>query len=280
MGQENVKREWADSVFRMMFKEKKALLSLYNAVAKTNYTDENELEIKTLENAVYMARKNDLAFIFRMDLHLYEHQSTVIPNMPLRFLQYISQVVEKEYATIKIYSRSRIMLPPPTFIVFYNGNEEQPERKILRLSDSYVQIGAQEAQKTPVNLELVVLQLNINDGYNEELKKACSTLQDYMHYCNLVKQYKKTMELKDAVNQAVDECIRNGIQADFFRRNKAEVKTMSIYEFDQDEYDNMLREEGREEGREEMQPIIDEQAKRIAEKDKRIAELEAMLAVK
>lgn len=95
---ENVKsvkgnRTYKDTVFRMLFREKKELLSLYNAMNGSDYSNPEELQIVTLENAVYMNMKNDLAFL--ADFHLYEHQSTVNSNMPLRFLQYVAKEYEK-----------------------------------------------------------------------------------------------------------------------------------------------------------------------------------------
>ncbi len=49
----NVIRNHKDTVFRMLFREKKALLQLYNALNRTSYADESKLEVYTLENAVY-----------------------------------------------------------------------------------------------------------------------------------------------------------------------------------------------------------------------------------
>ena len=57
-------RNYKDTVFRMLFREKSALLSLYNAVNKTNFTNVDDLEITTLENAVYMGMKNDVSCMF------------------------------------------------------------------------------------------------------------------------------------------------------------------------------------------------------------------------
>lgn len=54
-----VNRKYKDTVFRMLFTDRKNLLSLYNAVNGSNYEDPDELEIVTLENAVYMGMKND-----------------------------------------------------------------------------------------------------------------------------------------------------------------------------------------------------------------------------
>ncbi len=262
MKEPNVVRNQRDTVFRMLFKEKKELLSLYNAVADRHYTDENELSIKTLESAVFLTYKNDLAFLIRTDLHLYEQQSTVNPNMPLRFLQYISEILEKEYITEKVYSKKRIKLPAPSFVIFYNGDEEQPERKVLRLSDSFEGIDTsgeekegtplatgQDYQKNAVHLELIAVQLNINPGYNEELKKNCPTLMGYVQYWEKIREkLRDGMKRNEAVTEAVDECIKEGILPTFFRRNKAEVTKMSIYEFDQNEYEKVIRQDGYEEG--------------------------------
>ncbi|MBR1691247.1 MAG: hypothetical protein IJ711_00555, partial [Lachnospiraceae bacterium] len=88
-------RTYKDTLFRMIFKDKEELLSLYNAVNDTHYADPSELEITTLENAVYMNVKNDVSCILDMRLNLYEHQSSVNPNMPLRDLFYVAKQFQK-----------------------------------------------------------------------------------------------------------------------------------------------------------------------------------------
>jgi hypothetical protein len=59
----------------MLYLDEKELLNLYNAVNGTNYTDAENLEINTLQNAIYMNMKNDVSFIFNFQVNLYEHQS-------------------------------------------------------------------------------------------------------------------------------------------------------------------------------------------------------------
>ena len=92
-----------------------------NAVNGSHYEDADALEIVTLENAVYMGMKNDLAFIVDTGLFLYEHQSTYNPNMPLRDLFYISGEYQKFVDNRSLYSSSLQKIPAPNFIVFYNG---------------------------------------------------------------------------------------------------------------------------------------------------------------
>jgi hypothetical protein len=235
-------RKYRDTIFRMIFREKKELLSLFNAVHGTNYDNPDDLEITTLENAVYMTFKNDISCIVHMLMDLYEHQSTVNPNIPLRDLFYVARLYESIINNRDLYARKRLLIPTPTFVVFYNGEEEQPERKIYRLSDSY-------AVKTgDVNLELLVIQLNINPGYNAALVKNCKTLFEYMEFTDRIRRYSKEMPLNEAVPKAVDECISEGILAEFLRKNKSEVIPMSIFEYDEELHLRTVREEGYEDG--------------------------------
>ena len=66
-------RNYKDTIFRMLFSDRRNLLSLYNAVNHRDYKNPDDLEIVTLENAIYMGMKNDLAFIMDTNLYLYEH---------------------------------------------------------------------------------------------------------------------------------------------------------------------------------------------------------------
>lgn len=137
MSETNAQRNYKDTIFRMLFREKKNLLALYNALNHTAYTNVEDLEITTLENAIYMNYKNDISFVFDFELMLYEHQSTVNPNMPLRDLIYVTRVIQSRTKDEDLYGKSRIKIPAPKFVVFYNGMVFQPEQQVLRLSDAY-----------------------------------------------------------------------------------------------------------------------------------------------
>ena len=89
---QQIRRNFKARLFEMIFSEKKELLELYNAVNQTSYTNPDELEINTLENAIYLSMRNDLSFIIDSRLCLYEHQSTYSPNLPLRYLMYVSDL--------------------------------------------------------------------------------------------------------------------------------------------------------------------------------------------
>ena len=238
-------RNYRDTLFRMLYRNKKRLLSLFNAVNGTQYDNPDDLTITTLEGVLYLGMKNDVSCIIDMMMQLYEHQSTVNPNMPLRNLFYVSDLLQKYLYEegLDIYSRKQIKIPTPKFVVFYNGDEEQPERKEIRLSKAF------SANTGETNMELVVLQININKGQNEELKAACKTLQEYAEFTERAREHRKEMELEDAIRTTIDECIRDGILKDFLLKNKAEVYHMCLYEFDVELHERVLREEEREEGR-------------------------------
>ncbi len=248
-----VVREYKDTIFRMLYRDKKELLALYNAVNDGDYTDPGLLRVVTLEQAIYMSMKNDVSFILDTRLSLYEQQSTICPNMPLRDLMYVAKQFETLTAGRDIYSSSLIQLPAPRFITFYNGKRAPPERLEQRLSDAYYSRentgGAGGTESESPNLELKVLQLNINPGYNEELKRKCPTLLQYVQYVECVRKYERAMPLLEAVETAVDECIQNGILRDFLLREKAKVISMSIFEFDQELHDKTIRNESWEEGK-------------------------------
>ena len=230
------RRNHKDTLFRMIFSTKENLLSLYNAVNHSNYTDPAELEIVTLKNAVYMNVKNDQAFLLDMQLNLYEHQSTWNPNMPLRFLIYVAKEYQKLIRNHTLYASTLVELPTPHFVVFYNGEEEQEAESELRLSQSF-------KQKTDKpELELIVKVLNINLDKNQDVLEACQLLKEYMLLVDRIRRY--TAEYDDinlAVEQAVTECIEENILADFLRKNRTEAIEVSIFEYDEKREKELIR---------------------------------------
>ena len=239
-----VNRNYKDTVFRMLFSDRKNLLSLYNAVNQSNYKNPEDLEIVTLENAIYMGIKNDLAFIMDTNLYLYEHQSTYNPNMPLRDLFYICSEYQKLVDKKSLFSSTLQKIPAPNFIEFYNGSTVISDCTELRLSSAF------ECLTGEPKLELIVTVLNVNEGHNADLMQHCSMLKEYAQYVARVRHYASDMPLNEAVKNAVDECIREGILAEFLTRNRNEVISMSIFEYDKELEEKKLRKAEFEAGRE------------------------------
>ena len=250
-------REYKDTMFRMLFREKTELLSLYNAVNGTAYTDTEELEITTLENAVYLNHKNDVSFVINFELMLYEHQSTVNPNMPLRHLIYVTKVLQGIARNADLYGSALVKIPTPRFVIFYNGLKKQPEQEILKLSDAF------EKESDAPELELTVTVYNVNLGHNQKILDACQTLKEYAQYVDKVREYAKKMPFPQAVEEAVDDCIRNGILSDFLRKNRAEAIAMSIFEYDEEKHLKSEREYAYREGKAEGEKIGEQRGEEI-----------------
>ncbi len=246
----HVNRTYRSTVFIMLFEEKENLLELYNAMSGKNYTDPELLEINTLENAIYMSIKNDVSFLMDGRLSLYEHQSTYSPNLPLRFLFYISNLYSGMTRNENLYGTRAVQIPTPEFIIFYNGEEERPERETLRLSDLYTFRGEDgRTEESDYRLELKAELLNICGDNNKALKDACRTLREYAIFTDKMRTYAKSMDIETAAERTIEECIRENVLREFLEKHKAEVIKVSIFEYDQEKHIRQEREQAWEEGK-------------------------------
>ena len=245
MGNGTVRRTYKDSLFRMVFREKGELLTLYNAINGTSYENPDDLEITTIDDVLYLGLKNDISFLIKEYMNLYEGQSTWNPNMPLRGVFYISHLyqayVRKNH--LNIYSAKQIKLPAPRYVVFYNGTREEPDRQILRLTDAFI-----KREETPC-LECIALVLNINFVKNRELMEACRKLYEYSYFVSEVQGLlQEGMSLETAIDRTVRRCIRENILKEFLEKHRAEVKNVILTEFDEELYRQLVYKEGREDG--------------------------------
>lgn len=245
-GYRKVRRSAKDRLFRFLFdKDREALLQLYNALNGTDYRDASALQVVTIESAVYVVMKNDLAFILAGTLNLYEHQSTYNSNMPVRFLIYLAEEYQKliEQAESSLYGTKQIPLPTPQCVVFYNGEKQAPEEEVLRLSDAFIN------RNREADVELKVRMLNINYGYNRELMDRCHVLEEYAQFVEVSRQFMADgLTVKEALEQAIQYCMEHGILYETLRDYRAEVLGMLLEEFDVDKYERTIRKEGMEEG--------------------------------
>ncbi len=173
-----VNKEYKDRLFVAIFgrrENQKWTLSLYNAVNGTAYKDPEEIEINTMDDSVYMGMKNDVSFILKDLISIYEQQSTYNPNMPLRELIYLGRLYGKyvKQQEKDIYGKSMVMLPVPKLVVFYNGLDDKPDQ-VLQLSDAFP-----NDLKTESDIEVKVRMININYGNNREFLEKCKPLAEY-----------------------------------------------------------------------------------------------------
>ena len=118
--------------------------------------------------------------------------------------------------------------------------------------------------------------LNVNEGHNQELMEHCQTLKEYAQYVAKVRKYTSLGELslEEAVECAVEECIKEGILAEFLIQNRAEVISMSIFEYNKDEEEKKLRKAEFEAGREAgIEELLKQQIQRKLSKGKSIDEI-------
>ena len=279
-------RQYKDNVFCLLYRDKNNLLDLYNGLNDTNYTNVDDLTVTTLKGGVYMKYKNDASFVFGQDLYMFEQQSSRNPNMPLRFLHYLSDVYRQMYTNSDLHRSTLLKIPVPHFVTFYNGKQPLAAESILRLSDMY------EKKIDYPELELMVRVININTGaiinqklldtekndiingtnqsddfdksnkninagntinsrtYSSEFLSKCETLKDYMTFVNKVrvKTDVEKIDIRTAVTEAVDECIAENVLSDFLKNHREEVITVSIYEYDEEGHLEIVKEEGRQLG--------------------------------
>lgn len=185
-------RTYKDGIFRTLFRDKKRLLELYNALNNTEYTNENDLTVNTLENAIFIKMKNDLSFMIDSHMSLYEHQSSWCPNMALRGFFYFADLYKKLLGNADLSIHRRILIPTPHYIVFYNGLERTREEYTQKLSQSF-------EKKGEGCIELTVRIINVNHGHNPVLMKKCRSLSDYACFVAKIRKNMKTMSMEEAV---------------------------------------------------------------------------------
>lgn len=254
-----------DTLFRLIFREKKDLLELYNAIRGTSYENPDDLEITTIQNLFYMKMKNDLSFLVDNVMNLYEHQSTLNPNMCLRGVEYFSRLYKRYLKEIggNVYGSAKIPLPYPQYIVFYNGTKEQPERQVLRLSDSFVLPDSVEADEEP-GLECRAVILNINLGRNKALMEKSRKLTEYAQFVECVRRTADGESVTEEVmEEAIEECIRQNILKDILESHREEVSSM----FSDRAWDEHVRQEEERRRQEEERRRQEEERRKQEEEE-------------
>ena len=240
-----INRSYKDRLFKIIFEDKKELLSLYNALTGKNYQNPDELEINTIDDVIYMHLKNDMSFILDDWQNLFEQQSTFNPNQPLRGFFYFADLYKVKYFGKKIYSTRLLKIPTPQYIIFYNGTTSMPDRKELRLSDAFQQ------PTTQPDIEVVAHMLNINYGHNKELMERCQKLKEYAQFIDIIRHYLKENEHwsnEQAISKAIDDCIKNNILRDILQKERLRVMASILSEFDEVGYKEMIQDEAIEDG--------------------------------
>lgn len=236
-----------DQVFRILFNDRGKLLLLYNAISGKNYDNPNDLVINTLEDAVFIGMKNDISFIFASYMNLFEHQSTMNKNIPLRGFYYFADLYKSMYYGEMLHGSKRIRLETPQFIVFYSGDGNVPDRMEMRLSDSF------KVKTDNPDVEVVAHIINISKGHNVELASKCKPLEEYSEFVRRIRKATHGVS-KDTLAvisyKVISECIRDGILAEILTKERVRVMSSVLGEFDWDRYVALERSDSFDAGRE------------------------------
>ena len=240
-----VSREYKDRLFNFLFgsEENKAwTLNLYNAVNSTSYTDPELISINTIKEVLYLGMHNDVSFLIAGEINLYEQQSSYNPNMPLRLLQYLGNLFEK-YITqrgLNKYGSTLISLPVPKLVVFYNGEKDQPDETVLRLSDAFSEgAKADVGAGVKADVEVMVRMINVNQGRSPQLMESCQPLKEYAWLMQRIRKnikvnqdngVDKELIVIKAVDQAIEEMPKEFLLKPFLDAHRAEVQGMLLTE--------------------------------------------------
>ncbi len=237
-------RTYKDSVFRKLFNNKENALSLYNALTGQDLPDDTEIQFTTLEDVIYMTRKNDISFLLgNIFIILFEHQATVNPNMTIRDLIYYTTTIQRMYNNKRFYDASNVILPRPEFIMLYNGSQDMPDYSELKLSDNF-------AGEGDINLQLTVKVYNINEGRNPGIMKKCEVLSQYSRLVSAVREASRKGELSELdLKRLFQRCIDEGILPDFLMEYGREAVNMLFEELTQEEVNEIYKRNGLAEGR-------------------------------
>ncbi|MCD8332769.1 MAG: hypothetical protein LUB60_01310, partial [Clostridiales bacterium] len=233
-------REYKNDVFCMLMEEPEHALSVYNALNGSDYKDPSVVEILKLESGVQLSIRNDASFLIDNYLNLYEHQSRPNPNMPLRFLIYVTELFQSIIKNRDLFSTRLLKIPTPRFIVFYNGAEERQEIEYLKLSDAF-----EHPMEMP-ELELTCKVYNINRGNNENLLKKCNVLDEYATFVERVRFYEGQYPLSAALDRAIESCIADNVLRKFLREHRGEVKRVMTLDYTFERRLQLAKEENQE----------------------------------
>ena len=249
--QMKVNPKYKDRLFCLIFgdrEHKGNIISLYNALNGTDYDDSEDIKVTTIDDVIYINMKNDVSFIIDSYMSLFEQQSSINPNMPLRGFLYFGNLYNS-YITenkLNLYGKTLLKIPTPQYYVLYNGSAEAPASSELALSEAFVQ------NSPKGKFEWTAVFINLNKGKNDDLLEKCKPLSSYMKLIHAIRENEaKGMDIKHAIDMAVQSCINDveNVLREFLRIHRAEVLSVCLTEFNQEIYTESVKEEGRMEGR-------------------------------
>ena len=234
------KRNYKDSMFRKLMETPENLAELHTRLSNIPTLPE-QITIRTIKNILFNRQKNDIAYqVAERFIVLSEHQSTINPNMPARMLIYASRLLLGTLADKKaLYRKKLVYLPTIHFYELYIGDEMKEDERLLRLSDSYRETGA--------DLELTCHVINITYKENRRILQKCQPLREYSCFIHQISQNRKSgMNLDTAIRKAIAYCIQHKIMQSFLENCREEVLQMMTLQWNAEEAKKVQEEERQE----------------------------------
>ena len=238
-----------DRLLRALFKDPERARELCIAVSGTDYPEEAKVELYDLGTSL-VKRFNDLSIVIDgMLLFMIEHQSSLSPNIPLRLLGHIVDILFSWFVeTDKLYRNKLYKIPEPKFYVLYNGEEPLKETE-LRLSSSFK---TNDGSNRSFDLELVVPIIDVNLSSDNPILQRSESLRGYAYLVDQIRRRMSEGLSRDkAIKEAIGHCIKVDILSDFLKAHYEEVAKMLNWEYDQEAEFKAIREDAREDGYEE-----------------------------
>lgn len=275
------KKEYKNSLFQMIFQEKKYILELYQLLYKTNLTKEEQIKIISLEDILFVPKKNDLVFLAENKcIFLLEESWMLFESMPVRFLFYIARVYEKMMEVEHLYYSGKFLLPIPECIILYHGKENLYENqkivreKRLKFSDSF------PFSEEVSSLELSIRVIDIRCSSQHEILQEKNIIQEYSKLYEIIEEcYQKENEVQTAVKQAIEISLEQGILIEFLTHHKENLASVLTIEYreafekkiEQEQVWNAGMEQGVNKGRKEEKEKVTIQMIKIGLNDFQIA---------
>lgn len=241
----NVKSDhtYKDRLIRRLFEDKSNMLELCNAIMGTKYDETTFIKRYQLDSSL-TKHYNDLAIgVDDKLLLVIEHQSKISPNMPLRLLGYVAELLRVHFIeTKRLYGHKLFKIPTPKLYVLYNGKEKLTQTT-LKLSNAFT------FESKEVNLELLVHIIDVNFDSNHPILNKSQSLNGYSYLIKLIDTHLFSGSNRDvAISLAIKQCIKENILHDFLKDNYEEVANMLYVQYDHDLEVQVLQEEAMEEG--------------------------------
>ncbi|MCC8015094.1 MAG: hypothetical protein LIO87_07845 [Eubacterium sp.] len=231
-----MKRNIKDTVFTRLFREKKYLLQLYQALhPEDTDTTEEDLKTITLEPIFVKDITNDLGFSVKDKLFiLVEAQSTASVNIIVRSFMYLAHTYQEHFKETKqnLYGTKPVIIPKPELYVIFSC-DTSIDKDVLTLSEQFF-----GGEKTAIEVRVKVITEKNSNGIIEQYILFTKVLDEQ------VKAYGYT---RKAIDETLRICESYDILKEFLKEHEKEVADIMISLYSQEEIDEMYLHEVRRE---------------------------------